>query len=141
MKRALMVIGIVAAAFVLLTVILGVAATNNAGPLTAEVTDAIITAEQVTETSTESAAPPVPMVPEMKEGVYQVGVDIPAGRYKTTGAPPGLVDSCYWARMRDDTGDFDSLIANDIVNGPGSVTVKEGEFVKLSGGCIWTLSQ
>ena len=64
-------------------------------------------------------------------------MDIAAGRYKTPGpAGHGGLDYCYWARNRDDSGD--SIIANDILKGPGSVTVKRGEFVEFNGNCTWT---
>ena len=49
----------------------------------------------------------------------------------------GPLDICYWQRTKDDSGDFNSIIANDLFKGPGSVTVKKGEFVKLTGGCTW----
>lgn len=74
----------------------------------------------------------------MDAGVYQVGADVRAGRYKTPG--PGTGDAlgmCYWARLRNDSGEFSAIIANGALEGPGSVTVLRGEFVELSGGCVW----
>jgi hypothetical protein len=47
---------------------------------------------------------------------------------------------CYWERTKDDSGDTDSIIANDTVN-PGtraSITVNSGEFFKSSGCGTWT---
>ncbi|MBN9739423.1 hypothetical protein PP1_031060 [Pseudonocardia sp. P1] len=61
-----------------------------------------------------------------------------AGRYKTAG--PGstdILDSCYLERSKDDSGELDSIIANDNLTGPSSVTVKDGEFVTFNGGCTW----
>lgn len=99
-----------------------------------------------------TAAPPVPAAPapppapvetgpasSVSDGTYQVGVDVVAGRYKTDG--PGstsIMDSCYLQRSKDDSGEFGSIIANDNVTGPSSVTVKKGEFVTFRGGCTWT---
>lgn len=92
-------------------------------------------------------APPAPVAaPEpagpattVSDGTYEVGPDMVAGRYKTPG-PDGssALDMCYWSRNKNDSGEFGSIIANDIVKGPGSVTVKNGEFVEFSGGCTWT---
>jgi hypothetical protein len=88
-----------------------------------------------------AAAPAAPSGPaaQVSDGNYEVGVDIAAGRYKTAGpGGNGALDICYWQRTKDDSGDFDSIISNDLFKGPGSVTVKKGEFVKLTGGCTWT---
>ena len=75
----------------------------------------------------------------VSDGTYQVGVDMAAGRYKTSGPPAGsTLDMCYWERARNDSGQLDAIIANEIVQGPGSVTVNKGEFATLSGGCTWT---
>lgn len=87
------------------------------------------------------AAPAVEQVAPgtVSDGTYEVGVDMEPGRYKTAG--PDQSDAfpmCYWERSKDDSGEFGSIIANEIVQGPGSVTVKSGEFAKVSGGCAWT---
>jgi len=84
------------------------------------------------------AAPAQPAGPATRigDGTYEVGTDMAAGRYKTTG--DGSIGLCYWERAKDDSGDLGSIISNDLFRGPGSVTVKNGEFAKLSGGCTWT---
>lgn len=83
-----------------------------------------------------STAPPAPAGPAatMGSGTYQVGVDIQPGQYKTDG-PKDL--PCYWARRKDDSGAFESIIANGNLDGPGSVTINQGEFIELSGDCTW----
>lgn len=89
--------------------------------------------------TTGSAAPPTaPAGPatSVTDGTYEVGVDLEAGRYKTTGPEAGS-RSCYQARLSDDSGDSSAILANDIADGPSSVTVEAGEFVKFSGGCAW----
>lgn len=91
-----------------------------------------------------AAAPAAPAAPagpatEASAGTYEVGVDLAAGRYKTPG--PGskeVLDSCYYARRKDDSGNLSAVIANQIVQGPSTVTIKKGEFLELSGGCTWT---
>lgn len=94
------------------------------------------------------AAPIAPVAPApvasgpvttVSDGTYQVGTDMTAGRYKTTGPDgSGALDMCYVSRNKDDSGEFDAIIANQIVQGPGSVTVSDGEFAEFSGGCTWT---
>jgi hypothetical protein len=67
------------------------------------------------------------------------GVRHRRGQYKTVGPPEdAIVDICYWSRNKDDSGEFESLITNGTVGGPGSVTVNDGEFVNLSGDCTWS---
>lgn len=91
--------------------------------------------------SSAPAVAPQPVGPDttMGDGTYEVGVDIAAGRYKTSGPSRSAVfPYCYWERSKDDSGEFGSIISNDNIGGPGSVTVKKGEFVKLSGGCTWS---
>ncbi|GAA1388049.1 hypothetical protein GCM10009613_24840 [Pseudonocardia kongjuensis] len=86
------------------------------------------------DTSTSGTSGPATSA---SDGTYEVGVDVEEGRYKTTGPEPGA-RSCYQARLSDDTGDSSSIIANDLSDGPTSVTVKAGEFIKFNGGCTWT---
>lgn len=72
------------------------------------------------------------------DGTYLVGKDFPAGTYVTPGPKSSdILDSCYWGRSKDATGDLTSVIANDNITGPGRVTVKTGEVFKISGGCEW----
>jgi hypothetical protein len=67
-------------------------------------------------------------------GTYTVGVDIQPGTYTTPGS-----SWCYWKRLRDDSNELGSIIANDIVNGRGRMTVKASDrFVTFDGTCVWT---
>lgn len=83
---------------------------------------------------------PMPELPDAyTAGVYEVGDDMPAGKYKTTGPDESdLLPHCYWERAKDASGELDSIIANDNLQGPGIVTVKPGEVVTFSGSCAWT---
>lgn len=124
---------------VALLLIIGIANSGKSGSATtgsALPTIATVPAAQSTAAAAPQAAGPATQI---GDGNYQVGVDIAAGRYKTAGpGGNGALDICYWQRTKDDSGDFDSIISNDLFKGPGSVTVKKGEFVKLTGGCTWT---
>src|SRR5690606_13297672 len=79
-----------------------------------------------------------PEEPVLGDGLWEVGVDIKAGRYKTT--VPADSYNCYVARHKDDSGEFESIIANENYE-PGarvSVKVKKGEWLELSGcGDAW----
>jgi hypothetical protein len=83
-------------------------------------------------------AKPAAVNASVSDGVYLVGTDIKAGTYKTAGpASNDVLDSCYWERAKDDSGDWQSILANDNLTGPGRVTVKRGEVVHFDGGCEW----
>ncbi|MGW0823262.1 hypothetical protein [Streptomyces sp. NPDC002845] len=64
------------------------------------------------------------------EGEYLVGEDIKAGTYKTAG--PADEFGCYWERAKDASGEFDSIIANNNLEGPGRVTLNKGEYFKTN---------
>lgn len=60
-------------------------------------------------------------------GTYLVGVDIQPGIYKGN-AGAGLFSSCYWERLKDLTGTFDSILANDNSIGQFYVEVKSSDY-------------
>ncbi|MFF0461902.1 hypothetical protein [Streptomyces mexicanus] len=64
------------------------------------------------------------------EGEYVVGEDIKPGTYKTAG-PEGEF-GCYWERAKDASGELDSIIANNNLQGPGRVTLNKGEYFKTN---------
>jgi hypothetical protein len=76
----------------------------------------------------------------VKAGVYEVGVDLQPGRWKTSG--PGddqFSPLCYYARLRNDSGSLDAIIANNSSEGALSVTVRSSDaFVEFTGDCLWT---
>lgn len=71
-------------------------------------------------------------------GTYEVGSDIEPGKYKTTGPDSG--PSCYWARLKDTDGDFDSIIANGNAEGQTTVTISKTDGAFQTGDCTWTKS-
>lgn len=92
-------------------------------------------APTVTETETVTAKPkktekPGPATSFSGEGEYVVGEDIKAGTYKTAGPEDEL--GCYWERAKNASGEFGSIIANNILNGPGRVTLDKGEYFKTN---------
>jgi hypothetical protein len=63
---------------------------------------------------TATSLPPTPTTnPNLvNPGTYIVGSDIQPGIYRGE-AGRDLLDSCYWARLRDLSGQFDAILAND----------------------------
>ncbi|WP_159944405.1 MULTISPECIES: hypothetical protein [unclassified Nocardiopsis] len=103
------------------------------------------------ETPEEEEAAPAEEAPEEEEegpatignGVHRVGEDIGPGTYTTDGPDPDdLFPMCYYARLSGLSGELDDIIANNNIEGPGSVVVEEGDTaLELSGGCEWTLQE
>jgi hypothetical protein len=78
-------------------------------------------------------APAVPTA-SPGDGIWRVGIDVQPGTYTATG------ESCYWARLSGFSGDSDEIIANDIVTGPGIVTIDPTDAGFESSRCgAWTL--
>lgn len=72
-----------------------------------------------------------------QDGTYVVGQDIAAGTWHTDGQ--GSLGSCYWEKDKDLNGDFNSIIANDNVSGPTTLTIAKSTVAfKVDGGCTWT---
>ena len=83
--------------------------------------------------------PPGGAATSIRDGTYEVGKDISAGRYKTAGPPTkATIRNCRWQSAKDDSGELRSIISSGDTQGAGSVTVKAGEFFQTSGGCTWT---
>jgi hypothetical protein len=72
------------------------------------------------------------VAPTTWDGIYEVGKDIKAGTYKTTGGA-----HCYYAVLRDTKGGIDSIVTNNNIPGAGIVTVNGGQFLELSGCEKW----
>lgn len=72
------------------------------------------------------------------DGQYLVGEDIQPGTYRTAGPQEdSIIPNCYWARLKDASGEFDSIIANDNVKGQSRVTVNKGEYFETNGCQKW----
>lgn len=96
----------------------------------------------------EAATPPqgvvaqAPVAPTktIGDGTHVVGVDIEPGTYRTTGpAEDGLIKMCSWKRLKDTSGEFRSMIATNIAQGPTTVTIKPTDGAFESRGCeLWS---
>jgi len=69
----------------------------------------------------------------IQAGTYIVGGDIQAGTYKGQ-AGTEITDSCYWGRLSNVAGGFDSILANDNAIGQFYVQVAASDFA-LSTAC------
>lgn len=114
------------------------AGTNAAGPrptiTVTEMEDAAL-ADTVAETEPEQTAEesgPLTTVPG--DGQYLVGEEIKPGTYKTSGTD-GF--TCYWARLKDASGEFGAIIANGNVSGQTRVALKKGEYFETKGCQDW----
>ncbi|MFE2326520.1 hypothetical protein ACFXD5_21750 [Streptomyces sp. NPDC059385] len=87
--------------------------------------------------SPEPTAKPGPATSFEGDGQYLVGEDIAAGTYKTAGAADGIIPNCYWARHKDASGEFSSIIANGNIQGQTQVTVRKGEYLEVKGCLPW----
>jgi hypothetical protein len=67
------------------------------------------------------------------DGVWEVGVDVAPGKYKTAGT-----DSygCYYARLKANDGTVDDIISNGFGQGPVTVTVKPTDGYFETSGCV-----
>lgn len=77
--------------------------------------------------------PPAEFPQSLLPGTYLVDIDISPGTYRGQ-AGDDIMQSCYWARLKDVAGDLDSILANDNANGQYYVEVKPGDFA-LSTAC------
>lgn len=90
--------------------------------------------ESATATDAPSSTPEATNTPEPTEtpdgriraGTHLVGTDIQPGIYRGE-AGDGFFDSCYWARLKDFSGDLDAVLANGNAQGPFYVEVKDSD--------------
>lgn len=76
------------------------------------------------------AAPSIP-----GDGTYTVGQDIEPGTYRTSGPADSTFPNCYWARLKDTSGDLDAILANSNVKGQTTVTIRSGDGAFETNGC------
>lgn len=81
-----------------------------------------------------------PPVRTIGDGTWVVGAEIEPGTYRTTGpSEDSLIKMCSWSRRKDTSGEFKSVIATNIAQGPTTVTIKPTDGAFESRGCNpWT---
>ncbi|MEC3981558.1 hypothetical protein [Amycolatopsis sp. H20-H5] len=112
----------------------GVAAAFAAGGVTAGMPGSPPPAVTVTaEAPPATAAPIADDGPRTRfaDGLYRVGTDMAAGAYTSAGPAAGEIRRCFWARLK--AGPGTKVIANGLSAGATRFTVKNGEYVQISG--------
>ncbi len=71
----------------------------------------------------------IPEDGEYDDGMYRVGVDIPAGEYKVI--LDSDTDMGYYEVSKDSTHQLDSIITNENVQADTYLTLSDGQYVKL----------
>lgn len=67
-----------------------------------------------------------------KEGMFKVGKHIKAGEYKLEVNESSILGMGYVEVSKDSTHDLNSIISNDNFEGTKYITVKDGQYLKLS---------
>ena len=136
-KKSKKLLWIIIAVLALLGLLCGVAVSASGGDKDNRATgvvDVPATPESKTKSTAKNTKPKT--VKSFGEGTYEVGSEIEAGTYVTV-AP----NHCYWERLKDFDGEFDSIIANDNLDegAKGRVNVKKSDAgIKFQGDCKWT---
>lgn len=63
--------------------------------------------------------------------------EVTAGRLSTPGPGPNGSGLCSWERARNGSISFNAITASGNINTSESITVKKGEFLRLTGDCVW----
>jgi hypothetical protein len=70
-----------------------------------------------------------PELDNIPPSTYKIGKDIPAGEYKLT----PISELAYWERSRNPRQSVDGIVANDVLTEAAYVTVRDGEYFKITG--------
>jgi len=79
------------------------------------------------------APPPATPATALLDGLHNVGVEVAAGIYQTTGPSGTNAGGCYWTRTDQEGG----IIDNGVISGPGTLTIKDTELVETAGCQPW----
>ena len=74
---------------------------------------------------------------QITDGLHVVGKDVQPGVYSTTGGSGRNPVGCYYAWMSG-TGSDAEIVDNNIVKGPATVTLRDGEVFESSSCAAWT---
>jgi hypothetical protein len=90
------------------------------------------------QTTTVNVTVTVPSPPEtpgtaLLDGLHRVGPEVEPGIYQTTGPSGTNTGGCYWTRTDTSGG----LIANGVITGPGTLTIRPEELVETAGCQPW----
>jgi hypothetical protein len=102
------------------------------GPIivTIEKTDKGFTSQDCGEWSDDLKTPSTDKRTQFGDGMYIVGVDITPGTYRVNAK-----NGCYWERIRNFTGEFNGIIANDNTKGSTVVEISSKDAGFVSQDC------
>lgn len=73
-----------------------------------------------------------PKVKTYKAGQYKVGADLPAGEYVAL-----TKGDAYLEVAKDSTGNFDSIVVNDVFVNRSIISVMDGQYLKLQNATLY----
>jgi hypothetical protein len=84
----------------------------------------------------------VPAPGRITDGAFEVGTApgfVAPGTYRTAGPREPGAPTCFWARLRDRSGEFSSVIASGNARGADRVTIEPTDGAFSTSGCqAWT---
>ena len=115
----------------------GKSPSSSAVPATAKSAETSPSKETVSSgDKASSAKPDAGKAQYFSAGMYKVGTDLPAGEYVL------IADSSsYFQVSKDSTGSLDSVISNDNFSGRSIITVKEGQYLTVTGAKIYKIAE
>lgn len=82
-----------------------------------------------------TAGVPVPRTAIFGDGSWLVGVEIPAGTYKSAGPTPSVIPVCMWQRLSGTGGTLNEIITSDVSQGPTVITIDPTDKAVKFSGC------
>lgn len=73
---------------------------------------------------------------QISNGLHVVGKDVQPGVYSTTGGSGSNPVGCYYA-WKSGTGSDADIVDNNIVKGPATITLRDGEVFESSSCAVW----
>lgn len=133
--------GVIALSVIGVLILIGIVAvvTNGTGTRPGPSSGGSVATGGATNTEPTPTATQTPSGPAtaIGQGTYVVGSDIVAGTYKTAGPTGDL--PCYWARLKNTSGDFSAIITNGNPTGQTTVTISKTDGAFETTGCQqWT---
>lgn len=88
--------------------------------------------KSTSSSATTKATQDVPKVKTYSAGQYKIGKDLPAGEYVVISNGDSYIELAS-----DSTGNFSSIIANDVFKNRSVITVQDGQYLKVQRGTIY----
>jgi len=121
----------------LLVVIVAISSGGSKTETTKDTASSTVTSSDDTKNVTESKKEEK-KDNKIKSGTYKVGTDLPAGEYLVIAKSMSYIEC-----TKDSTGALESVVFNDnlTANSNSYVTLKDGEYFKLTGGEMYAIAE